>query len=334
MTKLCARGKAAAKRKFAIYPSAYANAYASKICAGKIKDPSGKKRKDWGPKKASKGLAITAGAESGLGRIQKSGLSLPKKARAGKLIEVGKQLLQKKFKKKPGGQPGPNKATSKVPITKDVNVNKKGQSSLSGTEMQVKDKKAKFVLDRHYGQDIKSIPTIKGKPKYKKGGLTKWFKEKWVDISSKKPGGGYRECGRKSASQSKRGYPKCVPAAKAASMTKGQIRSAVARKRKVSNVGPKPTNVKTIIKRVRGGMVKQTRGSCWEGYKQLGMKKKGDKMVPNCVKANTGIFVEQEVSKKSKKPGMENYNGSHIKSDIGGKSVSNKSYEDYYKGMI
>ena len=51
MTKLCARGKAAAKRKFKVYPSAYANAYASKICAGKIKDPSGVKRKDFkGPK--------------------------------------------------------------------------------------------------------------------------------------------------------------------------------------------------------------------------------------------------------------------------------------------
>ena len=58
MTKLCARGKAAAKRKFKVYPSAYANAYASKICAGKAKDPSGLKRKDWGPKKASKGAEI------------------------------------------------------------------------------------------------------------------------------------------------------------------------------------------------------------------------------------------------------------------------------------
>ena len=53
MTKLCPRGKAAAKRKFKVYPSAYANAYASKICAGKIKDPSGVKRKDFrGPKPA------------------------------------------------------------------------------------------------------------------------------------------------------------------------------------------------------------------------------------------------------------------------------------------
>jgi len=56
MTKLCARGKSAAKRKFKVYPSAYANAYASKICAGKAKDPSGVRRKDWGPKKANKGL--------------------------------------------------------------------------------------------------------------------------------------------------------------------------------------------------------------------------------------------------------------------------------------
>ena len=57
MPKLCPRGKAAAKRKFKVYPSAYANAYASKICAGKIKDPSGVKRKDFkGPKKAMGGM--------------------------------------------------------------------------------------------------------------------------------------------------------------------------------------------------------------------------------------------------------------------------------------
>ena len=57
MTKLSPSGKAAAKRKFDVYPSAYANAYASKICAGKIKDPSGVKRKDFkGPKKAMGGV--------------------------------------------------------------------------------------------------------------------------------------------------------------------------------------------------------------------------------------------------------------------------------------
>ena len=56
MTKLSRRGKAAAKTKFKVYPSAYANAYASRICAGKIKDPSGVKRKDFkGRKPASIG---------------------------------------------------------------------------------------------------------------------------------------------------------------------------------------------------------------------------------------------------------------------------------------
>ena len=81
-------------------------------------------------------------------------------------------------------------------------------------------------------------------------GLVKWFEENWVDIGSKKKGGGYEKCGRKSAKGSKRKYPKCVPASKAASMTAAQKRSAVKRKRaKAQGVGGKPTNVKTIIKK-------------------------------------------------------------------------------------
>ena len=79
MTKLCPRGKAAAKRKFSVYPSAYANAYASKICAGKIKDPSGVKRKDF------------------RGR---------KKAAAGGLMEATQRLKRQGFSK---GTPNPNK---------------------------------------------------------------------------------------------------------------------------------------------------------------------------------------------------------------------------------
>ena len=41
MGKLCPKGKAAAKRKFDVYPSAYANMYASKVCKGKV----GKRKK-------------------------------------------------------------------------------------------------------------------------------------------------------------------------------------------------------------------------------------------------------------------------------------------------
>ena len=43
MAKLCPRGKAAAKRKFKVYPSAYANMYAYAVCSGKV-TPGGKKR--------------------------------------------------------------------------------------------------------------------------------------------------------------------------------------------------------------------------------------------------------------------------------------------------
>jgi len=79
------------------------------------------------------------------------------------------------------------------------------------------------------------------------GGLKKWFKERWVDISRPKKGGGYKSCGRKKAKG--KGYPKCVPAAKAARMTAAQKRSAVRRKRKAGNPGGKPRNVSTFVKR-------------------------------------------------------------------------------------
>jgi hypothetical protein len=43
-TKLCARGKSAAKAKFDVYPSAYANGYAVQVCKGRMPDLDGKKR--------------------------------------------------------------------------------------------------------------------------------------------------------------------------------------------------------------------------------------------------------------------------------------------------
>ena len=91
-----------------------------------------------------------------------------------------------------------------------------------------------------------------------KGGLTAWFgkgpKGNWVDIGAPKKKGKFQACGRKSASKSKRGYPKCVPRSKAKSMSAGQIKSAVSRKRsKAQGVGGKPTNVKTILKKKSNG---------------------------------------------------------------------------------
>ena len=72
-------------------------------------------------------------------------------------------------------------AASKTPITKDVNVNKTGSSSLSGNELKIRGKKANYVVNRD-SKELKEIPVNKSKRKYKKGGLNKWFKEKWEKI--------------------------------------------------------------------------------------------------------------------------------------------------------
>jgi len=87
-------------------------------------------------------------------------------------------------------------------------------------------------------------------------GLRKWVKERWVDIGAPKKKGKYQPCGRSKGS--KRKYPKCVPLAKAKSMTAAQKKSAVTRKRaKAQGVGGKPTNVKTFVKKKKTSRIKR-----------------------------------------------------------------------------
>jgi len=136
MTKLCPRGKAAAKRKFKVYPSAYANAYASKICAGKIKDPSGTKRKDWGPKKAKVGMAVSAGSQSALGRLQKSGI----KAKSGTMVK-------KKLVKGKDYDMTSDELIALVESVNDPNPKKKDRIYSSGNKMKIK--RSKENIDRY-----------------------------------------------------------------------------------------------------------------------------------------------------------------------------------------
>ena len=89
--------------------------------------------------------------------------------------------------------------------------------------------------------------------------LKKWFSDKWVNIGKKKKGGGHPPCG---TSGKTRGYAKCVPKSKAASMSKKQKKSAVTRKRaaqnkagrggtsSISGGGKKPIRVKTKTENV------------------------------------------------------------------------------------
>jgi hypothetical protein len=111
-------------------------------------------------------------------------------------------------------------------------------------------------------------------------GLRDWFgkskskdgKKGWVNVvtgdscASDKPG---------------EGIPKCVSSSKRASMSKSERKSAAAAKRREDpgqqskSGASKPTNVKTD---------RDVKEACWSGYTAKGMKKKGNKMVPNCVK--------------------------------------------------
>ena len=100
-----------------------------------------------------------------------------------------------------------------------------------------------------------------------KNGLDKWFKQKWVDIGSKRKDGSFAKCGRsKQKADSKRKYPKCVPLAKATRMSDSQRASAVKRKRAAGNPGGKPTNVKTFA--ATGGYISKERraGAAVKGF--------------------------------------------------------------------
>jgi hypothetical protein len=57
-------------------------------------------------------------------------------------------------------------------------------------------------------------------------GLRKWVSEKWVDIGTKRKDGSFAPCGR-SKGEKRKGYPKCVPLAKARVIChEGQRRSS------------------------------------------------------------------------------------------------------------
>ena len=62
-------------------------------------------------------------------------------------------------------------------------------------------------------------------------GLRSWVRANWVDIANPRSDGSFPKCGR-SKGEKRRNYPKCVPAAKARSMSPSQRRAAVSRKKK------------------------------------------------------------------------------------------------------
>ena len=77
-----------------------------------------------------------------------------------------------------------------------------------------------------------------------KKGLRNWVNEKWVDIANRRADGSYPPCGRSKGEKRKK-YPKCVPLAKARSMSASRRSAAVRRTQAKSNRGPKPSYART-----------------------------------------------------------------------------------------
>ena len=97
MGKLCPKGKAAAKRKFDVYPSAYANMYASAVCSGKIK-PGGKKKK----KKKKTGGIIQLKSGGGLRKwVSEKWVDIGAPKKDGKFQPCGRKNAKKSKRKYP-----------------------------------------------------------------------------------------------------------------------------------------------------------------------------------------------------------------------------------------
>lgn len=102
--------------------------------------------------------------------------------------------------------------------------------------------------------------------------LRKWFKQKWVRMDTK--GNIKGDCAREPGE----GKPKCLPQAKAHAIGKEARASAAQRKRRED---PNPER--------RGAPINVKTEACWTGYKAIGLKKKGSRMVPNCVKEDETV---------------------------------------------
>ena len=144
-----------------------------------------------------------------------------------------------------------------------------------------------------------------------KSGLAKWFAQDWVDIGSKKKGGGHKKCGRSGKDKEGRPYPKCVPAAKAARMTASQKESAVRRKRAAGNPGGKPTYVKTFAK---------------QGIK-ISFKKNSDNMSKLEKRTTKKKVVKGSGTGEPKKPGLFRSKPTVFTTDTGVKAIKNRKGE-------
>ena len=185
----------------------------------------------------------------------------------------------------------------RVTLKKDKNYTEKGvyQATYKDNPGLSKEKAKQIAARIHKNMKENVAPDHDGKAApygsgYEKvdevrGGLGKWFREKWVDVSRKTKSGKHPACGasagKKSRAGGKRAYPKCVPASKAKSMSKKDKASATRRKRaayksKKGAPSKKPKMVSTEALQEIGRLIEKnnpTQPSKW-AYAKAQAKKK------------------------------------------------------------
>ncbi len=83
-----------------------------------------------------------------------------------------------------------------------------------------------------------------------KGGLGKWFAEKWVDVKTGKP------CGRSGKKDKRRVYPACRPS---------RVAGSISKKEAAKKTGPGRVNWSTTA----SGRKRKTKKALHGGYKPL-----------------------------------------------------------------
>ena len=207
-----------------------------------------------------------------------------------KAREIKTRFDYESLKKQIGSKKKPSRPAVKeaagVPLTpQELEIQKK----VSKLNIRLAKKRSQ-ALQQAKTKDTEDSPT-QPKDEVKEGSLHKWFKGSkskdgkpgWVNV---KTGG---TC---ASDEPGEGTPKCVSSSKRASMTKAERDSASRRKKAADpnqqskSGAAKPTYVRTDAKKKMKESLswQQFSEKCWDGYTQKGMKKKGKKVVPNCVK--------------------------------------------------
>jgi hypothetical protein len=184
-------------------------------------------------------------------------------------------------------------AAAKKNIQTQADRNVMGQAKIAGAvpSQSVREEKLDELKKQSDTQELDSVIARED--------LRKWFSKTdpeggWKRINSK--GEAIGPCAREPGEPK----PKCMSNEKRAKLSKKERAAAVAAKRKHDPVadrpskGGKPVNVSNFGKGKLGEDVVDE--ACWDTHKQEGMKKKGNRMVPNCVPKNEEV---EQVNEKN-----------------------------------